>query len=436
MRASPKLRPTCLDASEAVIDFRRLGGEAGPAGAGLAAVREILQTLGPGSESVRLGRSRRGGAASVSRYAVVPNPDRPTCALPLRPRRAAVAVLRAHRPPSSTLQRLRLWALMAAGMCGGADLLPGRLTVSSDTADTGDSIGAHLASIVGGPIVVGIHLGPPRANRKPVLQVVRDTGRTVAFAKVGINTLTNGLVRNEASALHLLADAGLRRIQAPAVIHAGRWHDHELLVMAPVDTSRRSAPTPQLLQQAMIEVCAVTGTAQTDLTASHFWRDLQVRLAALDGSTASTLLVALGDLEAGAVAVRMPFGCWHGDWTPWNVSGGGDRLSVWDWERFGVGVPNGFDALHYDLRAAIAAPSSVPRHAVQATATRAVRLLRPFDVPPAVAGWVMAAYLLEIGTRYLSDGQQQAGGRIGNLDAWLVPALTHLVAELVNGRRT
>ena len=34
-------------------------------------------------------------------------------------------------------------------------------------------------------VVLGMHLGPPRANRKPVLQLLSPQGRTVAYAKIG-----------------------------------------------------------------------------------------------------------------------------------------------------------------------------------------------------------------------------------------------------------
>ncbi len=40
---------------------------------------------------------------------------------------------------------------------------------------------------------------------------------------------------------------------------------------------------------------------------------------------------------------------------------------------------------------------------------------------------VTATYLLEIGVRYVHDRQEEAGSRLGDISAWLLPELTALV---------
>ena len=47
---------------------------------------------------------------------------------------------------------------------------------------------------------------------------------------------------------------------------------------------------------------------------------------------------------------ELGFGRWHGDWSPWNMGRAGGRMQVWDWEQSAVGVPLGFDAVHFLLQ--------------------------------------------------------------------------------------
>jgi len=50
-------------------------------------------------------------------------------------------------------------------------------------------------------------------------------------------------------------------------------------------------------------------------------------------------------------ATSVPFSCWHGDWTAWNMGRSRGKVLVWDWERFETGVPSGLDPLHYHVNA-------------------------------------------------------------------------------------
>ena len=53
-------------------------------------------------------------------------------------------------------------------------------------------------------MVVSLRIGPPRANRKPVLELLSPGGEVLGFAKVGVTGLTRELVRAEAAALDVL----------------------------------------------------------------------------------------------------------------------------------------------------------------------------------------------------------------------------------------
>lgn len=49
-----------------------------------------------------------------------------------------------------------------------------------------DGIERHLATQLAQDIRIGVLLGPPRPNQKPVLQIFDAAGSTLAFAKVGV----------------------------------------------------------------------------------------------------------------------------------------------------------------------------------------------------------------------------------------------------------
>lgn len=106
-----------------------------------------------------------------------------------------------------------------------------------------------------------------------------------------------------------------------------------------------------------------------------------------------------------------------------------DTLLVWDWERFRVGVPLGFDALHYDLQRRLQSTPDAAG-AVTATLTAAGALLAPFHVPPPARRTTALLYLVDLAARYLADGQAQAGARLGVLGSWLLPVLVAAVSEV------
>ncbi len=175
--------------------------------------------------------------------------------LPLRPRRATAAVLRAHRAPATTRQRVSQRAQTTLAQLGAAHLAGSRVVVRHTGAPGQESVITRLWPVVGRPDAVGLHLGPPRANRKPILQLLDSRSRDLAFVKVGSRELTRPLVVAEGNALGRLSTAGLRRVVVPAVLHAESWQGSQLLVLAPVATTSSAQPRLSLLAEAMVEVC-------------------------------------------------------------------------------------------------------------------------------------------------------------------------------------
>ncbi|GII24154.1 phosphotransferase [Planosporangium mesophilum] len=378
---------------------------------------EVLSVLYPDS-----------GPAAVE-YLVVPNARKPRLLVPADSRRVAAAAVRRYAEPTTRTGRLGRTAIVAALRTGAsALLLRDRVRVQAGT----DSFPAHLAGVLGDGLALSVHIGPARANRKPVLQVFDARGHTVAFVKLGTNPLTRGLVRAEAAALTTLGHAGLRSITVPKVLHTGQWHDHEVLVLEALPTWRKRVPlTAPRLVTAMTELAGCCGTRRSGLRGSGYASRLRTRLEAVADSPDGRQLAGAAERVLDAAGeLRLDFGAWHGDWAPWNMATLDDTLLVWDWERFTPGVPAGFDALHHDLQRRLAAGTDA-RAAVDAMLGRAGELLRPFGVREEPAAEAIALlYLIDLATRYVADRQAESGARLGVLGRWLLPALLTRVEEL------
>jgi hypothetical protein len=300
-------------------------------------------------------------------------------------------------------------------------------------ASGGESIETYLSQSLGQSVAVTVYTSPPRANRKPVLRILTAGGEPLAFAKLGVNALTSRLVTDEADALVRLAACDLRRVVVPELLHRGRWNgldvvvQRELAVPAP-----RPITAPQLVA-AMQEIAAIGGGGVAPLAGSTYLANLRSRVGVLPAGTATQAFAsALDELEAYARTcdARMRFGCWHGDWTPWNMTSDGERAFVWDWERFADDVPVGFDAVHLRTQRAIVRDGLHARQAVERLVATAPGQLAEFGVGRVGAQLTAALYLVELGQRYTVDGQADAGARLGNLDAWLLPGLRAAVAAL------
>ena len=92
-------------------------------------------------------------------------------------------------------------------------------------------------------------------------------------------------------------------------------------------------------------------------------------------------------------------------------------------ERFGTDVPVGFDLLHHDLHRAITVDGIAPGEAALDLLEQAPVLLARWDLDPRTARTVARIYLVTLAQRYAIDRQADAGGNLGRLRNWLVPAL-------------
>lgn len=392
-----------------------------------AYLTELTTLLWPEPARAAVGRGSGLGPATYE-YLVLPGARQPRLVLPRRPRRAAAAAVLGFNSDRSRRARIRSRALRAALLSGlGPLALRDRVRVHGNGADT---IETHLSAVLDRDIVIGFGVTPARANRKPVLQLLTPAGETVGFAKLGTDELTRALVRSEAGALRTLSRFPRAVTAVPRVLYEGTWREIAVLVQEPLPVwrPRGDASWPRVTA-AMNEIARLAGVRVERAAASPYWTGIADTIARLDRASADAAALArLFDRLTAYGDTELAFGSWHGDWTRWNMAALPDTVLVWDWERFATGVPVGFDAIHYRLQDAIAGRGEPPRRALRACLATVDELLTPFGV--GAGGLVAALYCVEIGARYLRDGQAEAGAPLGRLDHWLLPELGDHLARL------
>ena len=186
-----------------------------------------------------------GATAAVHReYLLLPSARSPRLLVP-RGRRAATGAVRGYGVGRGRSARWQAAAL-AVGMATGLAPLVLRdrvRVVQHQGTAAGETIESHLSDVLGTDVLLSMYLGAPRANRKPVLQVLDATGRTLAYVKIGVDPLTRALVRDEGDALTALAAADLRRPEA-ALPGRGprRQADRRCSQPRPAPNARRNQP--------------------------------------------------------------------------------------------------------------------------------------------------------------------------------------------------
>lgn len=401
------------------------GTEAGGAGARARFLREDLTTLWPAPGQFELAGRRLVKRRDGMSYAVLPNKRSPALLLPTQPRAVAATILRNYKTSATSLSRAKFGAAALAARFGALRFMPSQVVVHNGTGCPGSDLVGYLREVLGHDLHVAVYMGSPRANRKPVLQILGPDAQTVAFAKVGTNALTRELVDHEARALAFLTARPMSAVTTPRVLHHGLWNGHEILVQEALGQGgTRRAVISSLLQRAMVDVAGLEGVVTCNARDSSYWRRLDDRISDLQPDVQGVRLKSeLDALNPVAASTEIAFGAWHGDWTPWNMLCQGDRIQVWDWERFDTDVPVGFDALHFALQRAVARDSEQARSAATRLLESSAGLLAPFGTSVGAARLVATLYLLDLGARYLKDGQHEAGAALGDLQTWLLPAV-------------
>jgi hypothetical protein len=263
-----------------------------------------------------------------------------------------------------------------------------------------------------------------------VVRSFSRTGETLSYAKIGLTSSGRSSVLAEAAALRRIAGFNLRGVRHPKLLRQGFSHGLPFVTMsalAPSGRSTRDAHTPF---EAMAELAAAGSFRITTLQDSAWASRLRARLGTIEDESSRRRMEAVAHRLlrcAGALSVRM--GCWHGDWTAWNMAYDSDGVLLWDWEHFTDDMPVGADALHFraqQLRLG-GGPLSSAEHVWTAEIDSLVR--RNAATVPGSECIVAIAYLLEVNIRFLLDRQgtvQDGTGRNG----WGISLLERLTFDL------
>ena len=364
-------------------------------------------------------------------FLVLPSARRPKVLVPAGARGLAVATAIRSSAADSQTRRLSRRGLAALLRLGMSRAFPDRVIVHP--APTTTSIEDYLAEFAGEPVRLTVAIGSARANRKPVLHAYTATGTEIGFVKVGTTVLANQLIRSEAATLRRLAEHGLTALDVPPVRRHGRWHDHEVLLLGALPTGGHA---PRVLPlAAMREIAGIAATAAEPLAGGPWFTGLPDRIDRLE----TDLAIRVGEL-ATALAKRhgtteLTHGAWHGDWGPWNMGWHQDRPQLWDWERFGTGVPVGFDAAHYLAHPALAQVGrrGAALAALAGPVTAAVAELTGAEPDSAVPAAVVDAYLVELACRFATDCGPDPDDWVRRAAIWRIELAEHRLATPIRG---
>lgn len=403
---------------------------AAPAGAGIWA-----QTSAPQQGRV------------VDTFAVLPSASDPRLLVSSSSRPAAARALRQHTNATTRSLWAKAEAMAWATRLGaGGRIARGRLHVLAEEGYEGAlPLKELLGEVFGAPkgssggtnsIELAVRLGPLRPNRKPVIQVLRPSGKVLGYAKVSRTDLTARLVANEGAALTRIAEAGPRTFQVPAVLYSGLWAGMQVLMVGPLPR-RHTAMIPVRGADARMPVAATRelaelfGISVQALASSPHWQSTRVRIADAVGrpgagnQAAGSLAEAAGEIERRYGDLEVPIGSWHGDWTPSNMAGGGKRLYVWDWERSGGGMPVGMDAGHFGFHIARKVAHLAPTPAAAATRRWLPPVLEAMGLEGRHATLMLSLALLEMAVRFQ---EAQAEG-VEIVDPAYLGALQHVLSD-------
>jgi len=354
--------------------------------------------------------ARRGGEGGLE-YFIAPAVRRPRVMVP----RAVPGADRMFVRHGGGLLERAVWGAWRRGhQLGLAGRLPlSRLVVDPDP----DGIEAFLSDALGEPVGIGVLLGPPRANRKPVIQIFSIPGRTIAFAKLGLSDLTRDLLSAEVGALNRLGEVSTTAFRAPRVLHHGDWKGVPILVQEAMGSAQSRQTPVEPPVDVMVEVASIAGVESVDLGSNRYLASVAPQAGddwqGIDVGAFHRLHARLAEDSR-----PMSFGSWHGDFGPWNMGRDADVIEVWDWERFAAGVPVGLDAAHYRTQVSVAAQAE-PSASWPLLVRDVAAVLDASGATASDAARVAGCYLLTICARYRQDAGDVPTPALRRRMSWL-----------------
>jgi hypothetical protein len=397
-----------------------------PAAADVDGLLGVVRRLWPAPSEVRLMRGARQPEASSRDWLVLPSVGRPWLLLPAWSATAADALLRDDHGQRSAQVVQALAVLQRQRVLARLPLSRLRITVPSGS----ETIECELERVLGVSSELVVRLGRRRWNRSVVLRPLDAAGNTLAFVKSASGPAGVASLRRERENLRRVAGLAPSLVEWPEVMHHGPWRDLELLALSPLvgdESARRRARVPS----AAIRALALSAEAGPQpLSETGLSRRLVDGSAELsDSAQRGQLLVGLDVTLSRLGQIKVPVGCWHGDWVPWNMTSHDDRVLLWDWEHFDDGVPLGLDGIHYRAQQLRMFKGTDPRVEDRWVRESTEWLLNTFQLPMPQVRAVILSYLLEINLRYLRDREHDPRGTPPR-EGWGLPLIGRLTAEM------
>lgn len=254
----------------------------------------------------------------------------------------------------------RVWAQSGALRFANQLQADARLVFEDPTS----SVIAAAATALGQPIAAcAITLGPRRYNRKPVVQLMNPSARTVGYLKVGANDLTSAMVATEAATVDQL-DGTNDVLRLPTVLWRSDWQGRSVACFSPVSVPPQqlvAADTSRLVQVARAVVEAGGGHQDGEFQDSA----LLVHVRDLARSN-DRVHRQLDRAEAMFAGHQVSAGQWHGDFSPWNMISNANSTALIDWEFASDAMPVGADLLHNRVMVATHLRGEAPGRALRA----------------------------------------------------------------------
>ncbi len=277
----------------------------------------------------------------------------------------------------------------------------------------------QAAGLDGVPV---IHMGTPRANRKPVALVMRDT-TALAVVKVGVDPLTDQLLDRERCALEAFAAQPPTGVTVPRLLTHGEVGNHVFTAQTVLPGSTEGGSRRLTDAEAVEIALSLSGPGQpVELSTSTWAQRLAVAVAGLPLGPDRDMVCAAWERWLRSASAQVNVGRSHGDFSPWNTRRSRMGVEAWDWERFTSDSPVGFDIVHWQVQRRLSDHRSVKEAVIDATRA-AVVVLREQGIPVEEARLIVGSYAIALAARTVADGQRSFGRPIALVDEWLQPTL-------------
>src|SRR5271170_962997 len=206
---------------------------------------------------------------------------------------------------------------------------------------------------LGKPVTCAFYFRSPGRFTKTIILILDQSGRAIAYAKLGATEESKTALAQEGDTLDRLEHIPGLAGQIPRVIARTAWRDFPALILSAAPS--RQAPKQFGSAHRAFLKHVHTATAWTGpLCESAMWKAMTERFSAIEPNLEpgwrDRYRWALLETERRAGVCAIAFGLAHRDFVPWNIYGAADSsLFVFDWELAQSQCTPGWDFFHFHL---------------------------------------------------------------------------------------